>query len=114
MVRFNKGGRPRKLAGEKMSYKVTVKMSTREYYSLKGKAKESGVSLSEFVRSSIMNTAVVQRITPELNDEIRKLSGMANNLNQIARKANALGYDHIRNEYLFLASKIDRILNKIL
>lgn len=114
MAQFNKGGRPRKLAGEKMNYKVTVKMSTLEYYSLKGKAKESGVSLSEFVRSSIMNTAVVQRLTPELNDEIRKLSGMANNLNQIARKANALGYDHVRGEYLNLASKIDRILNKIL
>ena len=114
MVQFNKGGRPRKLAGEKMSYKVTVKMSPLEYYSLKGKVAESGVSLSEFVRSSIMNTAVVQRLTPELHDEIRNLSGMANNLNQIARKANALGYDHVRGEYLYLASKIDRILNKIL
>lgn len=114
MVQFNKGGRPRKLAGEKMSNKVTVKMSTLEYYSLKGKANESGVSLSEYVRSSIMNTAVVQRLTPEMHAEIRKLSGMANNLNQIARKANALGYDHVRGEYLFLAAKIDRILNKIL
>ena len=102
------------MAGEKMSYKVTVKMSTVEYYTLKGKVKEAGVSLSEFVRSSIMNTSVVQRLTPEMHAEIRKLSGMANNLNQIARKANALGYNHIRGEYLFLARKIDRILNKIL
>ncbi|MBN2821281.1 MAG: plasmid mobilization relaxosome protein MobC [Bacteroidales bacterium] len=100
--------------GERMKYKVTVKMSTVEYYSLIGKSKEAGISLSEFVRNSIMNTAVVQRLTPEIHAEIRKLSGMANNLNQIARKANALGYDHIRGEYLFLADKIDRILNKIL
>mgnify|MGYP006298464749 FL=1 len=54
MVPFNKGGRPRKLAGEKMNYKVTVKMSTVEYYTLQRKAKEAGVSLSKFVRSSIM------------------------------------------------------------
>ncbi len=114
MVRFNKGGRPRKLAGEKQNYRVTVKMSTAEYYSLIGKSKEAGITQSEFIRRSIMNTTVVQRLTPELNAEIRKLSGMANNLNQIARKANALGYDHIRGEYLFLARKIDRILNKIL
>ena len=114
MVQFNKGGRPRKLAGEKMNYKVTVKMSTVEYYTLKGKAKEAGVSLSEFVRNSVMKTLVVQRLTPEMHVELRKLTGMANNLNQIARKANALGYDHIRTEYLFLADKIDRLLNKML
>ena len=47
MVHFNKGGRPRKLAGKKKNYKVTVKMSTLEYYALRGKAKEVGVSLSE-------------------------------------------------------------------
>ncbi|MEN8117358.1 MAG: plasmid mobilization relaxosome protein MobC [Bacteroidota bacterium] len=114
MVRINKGGRPRKLAGEKMKYKVTVKMSTIDYYTLKGKAKEAGFSLSEFIRNSIKQTSVVQRLTPQLNDEIRKLSGMANNLNQIARKANALGYDHVRTEYLFLADKIDRLINRIL
>lgn len=114
MVQFNKGGCPRKLDGEKMKYKVTVKMSTVEFYSLIGKSKEAGITQSEFVRQSIMNTTVVQRLTPELNAEIRKLSGMANNLNQIARKANARGYDHIRSEYLFLARKIDRIINKML
>lgn len=114
MVYFNKGGRPRKLAGEKMSYKVTVKMSTVEYYALKSKAKDAEVSLSEFVRSSIMHTSVIQRLTPEMHSEIRKLSGMANNLNQIAKKANALSYNHVRTEYLFLANKIDRLLNKML
>jgi len=114
MVQFNKGGRPLKLDGEKMKYKVTVKMSTVEYYCLIGKSQEAGITQSEFIRRSIMNTTVVQRLTPELNAEIRKLSGMANNLNQIARKANALGYDHIRIEYLFLARKIDRIINKML
>lgn len=113
-MHFNRGGRPRKLAGEKMIYKVTVKMSIAEYSAFKSKVKEADVSLSEFVRSSIKNTSVVQRLTPEMHDDIRKLSGMANNLNQIARKANALGYDHVRTEYLFLANKIDRLLNKVL
>ncbi len=78
MVQFNKGGRPRKLDGEKMKYKVTVKMSTVEYYSLMDKSKEAGITRSEFIRRSIMNTAVVQRLTPEIHAEIRKLSGMAN------------------------------------
>lgn len=114
MIEFNKGGRPRKKAVDKMNYKVTVKMSTVEYYTLKSKVKEADVSISEFVRSSIKKSSVVQRLTPEMHDEIRKLTGMANNLNQIARKANALGYDHVRTEYLFLANKIDRLLDKLL
>nr|WP_319997675.1 hypothetical protein [uncultured Draconibacterium sp.] len=55
-------------------------MSTVEYYSLIGKSKEAGISQSEFVRQSIMNTTIVQRLTPELNAEIRKLSGMGNSM----------------------------------
>ena len=46
-------------------------------------------------------------------DCIRKISGMANNLNQIARKANAAGYTNVRAEYLYLADKIDNELNLI-
>ncbi len=67
MVQFNKGGRPRKLDGEKMKYKVTVKMSTVEYYSLMNKSKEASITRSEFIRGSIMDASVVQRLTPELN-----------------------------------------------
>jgi hypothetical protein len=44
-------------------------------------------------------------------DCIRKLSGIGNNLNQIARKANAEGYINVRTEYLYLADKIDRVKN---
>jgi hypothetical protein len=38
---------------------------------------------------------------------------MANNLNQIARKANAQGYINARQEYLNLADKIDKLLEQI-
>jgi hypothetical protein len=46
-------------------------------------------------------------------DCIRKLSGMGNNLNQIARKANAEGYTNARSEYFYLADKIDNVINTI-
>jgi hypothetical protein len=38
---------------------------------------------------------------------------MGNNLNQIARKANAAGYTDARSEYLHLANEIDNILNSM-
>lgn len=37
-VRRNKGGRPKKGAADKLKYRLTVKMATSDYYTLKGKA----------------------------------------------------------------------------
>ena len=44
---------------------------------------------------------------------LRQLAGMGNNLNQIARKANAEGYTNARSEYLYLADKIDNVIKDI-
>ena len=66
-----------------------------------------------FARLAINGCKVYQRLTPEEMDCIRKLAGMGNNLNQIARRANAAGYTDARSEYLYLADKIDKVLNEI-
>ncbi|WP_159522476.1 plasmid mobilization protein [Sunxiuqinia indica] len=108
-----KTGRPNKKLGEKKSYRVSVKMATAEYYSLKAKAREAGINRSEFIRKSIQKSVIKQRLSTEILDLVRKLCGMANNLNQIARKANAVGYADARSEYLFLAGKIDNLLEQI-
>jgi hypothetical protein len=108
-----KNGRPAKRLGEKMAYHINVKMGTIDYYTLKAKAREADVSFSECIRQLIGRGYVKQRLSPELHGHIRKLSGMANNLNQIARKANAAGYSDARLEYLHLAGKIDNLLNQI-
>ena len=44
---------------------------------------------------------------------ILQLTGMANNLNQISRKANAAGYVSVRTEYRNLASEIDDLISRI-
>lgn len=106
-------GRPVKTATEKRTYRLNLKMSTEEYYTLKSRAQEVKETLSEYARQVLAKGYVQQRITPEVLDLIRKLSGMANNLNQIARKANAAGYRDIRSEYLYLAGKIDNLLNTL-
>lgn len=49
----NKGGRPKKKLSEKRKYRITVKMATEEYYAMKLKAKNAGVSASEIVRMAI-------------------------------------------------------------
>ncbi|WP_239057028.1 plasmid mobilization relaxosome protein MobC [Paludibacter sp. 221] len=103
-------GRPTKKAHEKRKYQVNIKFMTTEYYTLKGKAKEAALSQTDYVRACILDSNVIQRMTPEANELIRKLCGMANNLNQVAKKANQAGYNEIRQEYLYLAESIDSII----
>jgi hypothetical protein len=64
-------------------------------------------------RLAITGCQIRQRLTPEQMDSIRKLSGMGNNLNQIARRANAEGYTNARSEYFYLADKIDNVINQL-
>ncbi len=69
--RTKKGGRPVKGAAEKLKYRITVKMATEDYYLLKSKAKAAGVSASEFVRGSIMDGGVKERLSKEHGGIIR-------------------------------------------
>ena len=111
--RANKGGRPVKGVTEKLKYRITIKMATEDYYLLKSKAKSAGVSASEFIRGCITQSGVKERLSKEHGDLIRKLCGMANNLNQLARKANAEGYVSVFLPCCTLMIEIDNLVNRI-
>lgn len=111
--RTNKGGRPVKGVTEKLKYRITVKMATEDYYLLKSKAKSAGVSASEFIRGCVTQGRVKERLSKEHGDLIRKLCGMANNLNQLARKANAEGYASVFLPCRTLMIEIDNLVNRI-
>ncbi len=110
---YNKGGRPTKGAAEKKKYRITVKLTTEDYYTLKGKVKSAGTSMSEFVRKVLSEGYVIERLTIEQADSIRKLCGMANNLNQLAHRANAEGFHAIAPFHKIIIGRIDEILNLI-
>lgn len=112
--RRNKGGRPKKEAADKLKYRLTVKMATSDYYTLKGKARSAGISAGEFLRECMRSCHVKERLTPEHTDYVRKLCGMANNLNQLAHKANAAGFVTVRMECRVLVAHIEELLNLIL
>lgn len=57
---------------------------------------------------------VKERLMPEHTDYVRKLCGMANNLNQLAHKANAAGFVTVRMECRVLMARIEELLNLIL
>ena len=108
-----RGGRPKVNPAEKLKYRIPVRLCTKDYFALKAKAAQAKMTCTEVARLAIIGCQIRQRLTPEQMDCIRKLSGMGNNLNQIARKANAEGYANARSEYLYLAENIDNIINTI-
>jgi hypothetical protein len=109
-MKDKKGGRPTVSPAEKLKYRIPVRLCTEDFYNLQAKAKAVGMTKTELARSAIIGCPIRQRLTAEQMDCIRKLSGMGNNLNQIARRANAEGYANVRSEYLYLADDIDKVV----
>ena len=110
---YKKGGRPTKDAAEKKKYRITVKLNTQDYYTLKGKAKSAGVTMSEFVRKVLAKGYVIERLNIEQADFIRKLCGMANNLNQIAHRLNAFGISALNEELNALKQLIHELMKRL-
>jgi len=108
-----KGGRPKLNPSEKLQYRIPVRPCTRDFYALKAKAKQAGMTYTEVARMAIIGCQIHQRLTSEQMDCIRNLSRMGNNLNQIAKRANTEGYSNSRSEYFYLADKIDNVINQI-
>jgi hypothetical protein len=88
-------------------------MATEEYFSLKAKAREAGISRSEYIRRCIQSSVVKQCLTPELMGYIRQLCGMANNVNQIAHKANAAGYEAAYSQNIAMNQRLDKLIKMI-
>ena len=110
----NKGGRPKKGTAEKLEYRVVVKLAATDYLRLLTRAHDAGVSRSEYMRECFLNGHVKGRLSEEHAAHVRNLCGMANNLNQLAHKANAAGFVTMRMECRVLVARIEELLNLIL
>ena len=113
MEQKNKGGRPTKTLSEKRKYQVLLRLNTMEYYTLLGKAREASISRTEFLRQLITNAEVKSRIKPEEMQLIRTVSGMANNLNQIAHRLNAFGVSALNEELNALKQLIHELMKRL-
>ena len=108
----NKSGRPKKGATEKLSYRISVKMVAADYFRLLTRAHEAGVSPSEYMRECYRNGHVQERLSEEHAGYIRQLCGMANNLNQLAHKANAGGFSEARWDCKVAVARIHELISK--
>ncbi|QJD95722.1 MobC family plasmid mobilization relaxosome protein [Mucilaginibacter robiniae] len=84
-----KGGRPPKAIRRSVS--MLIRFTPTEKMLIDSKAKKAGLKTSEWIRSAARSARIVQRLTPEQLGHLKRLSGMANNLNQLTRLAHISG-----------------------
>ena len=113
MEQKNKGGRPTKTLSEKRKYQVLLRLNTMEYYTLLGKAREASITRTEFLRRLIAKAEVKAHIKPEEMQLIRTVSGMANNLNQIAHRLNAFGISALNEDLKALKQLIHELMKRL-
>lgn len=92
---------------------VSARFTDIEYQAVEKRRKDAGVSLSRFVHSVLLTGKVVQRISKADADVLRKLAGEANNINQLAHKANSGGFAGVATELMLLKKKIVQIIKQL-
>ena len=86
-----KGGRPKKAV--KRSYALTVKCNIIERKVIERKAKDAGLTVSEYLRDLGLTGKIDRQkklVPPEILEYKGTLNHLAANLNQIAKKRNSL------------------------
>ena len=105
-----KRGRPVKEKA-KLSTSINLKLTEADFNKIKDKAEKLGMKATQYVREMVLKGSVKSRFTLEELDLMRKLAGIANNLNQIAKKANQAGYIMEAIEIMKIMNQIKSILN---
>lgn len=103
-------GRPAK-ENEKLSTSINLKLTKKDLNSVKEKADKLGMKPTQYAREMTLKGQVKNRFTLEELDLMRKLSGMANNLNQLTKKAHTGGYSQASEVAFYLFFEIKKLLD---
>jgi hypothetical protein len=89
-----------------------LRLSQRELNSIRDRAEEAGLSVSEFIRQSALSSNV--RAAPAISiRQWSELAPLAANLNQIARRLNANPADHLTSADRQTLTLLDDLLREI-
>lgn len=95
----------------KRTIKKQLWLNQEEKDLLKLKCEKSGLSESEFLRSCIKNQKIKEQPTKEVLNFQLQLTGIANNINQIARYANI--YNQVSDSELnYVKNSLTDFINK--
>lgn len=89
-----------------------IYLNEEENKKLKENAKKAGLSESSYMRSLILGYELKEQPTEIVYEMMNQIRGISTNLNQIARKANALGIIDVPY-YKYVYEKICKLENKL-
>lgn len=105
-----KNGRPAK-GEDKLTRSVNLKLTEADYNRIKEKAGKLGLIPTQYAREMTLNGKVKNRFTLEELDLIRKVAGMANNLNQLTKRAHIAGFRDVYSEVLIMVDYFKELIN---
>ena len=109
----NKGGRPKLEPERKKRYGVKVYFEEENYNKLVWKASVCKLPISRIIYEFAVNGSVKETVSPEVLTLMRRLSGMANNLNQLAKDSHTYGFIAIENDLLYMRDEIIKIIDSV-
>ena len=108
-----KGGRPKKGISQRKTRMIHIRVSEPEYYAIKHRAEFAGMTVSAYSHSAILDSKIVEPVKKEDMELLRKLSGMGNNLNQLAHQANKFQMPFLEKPIRIVLNLIMEIIEKL-
>ena len=105
------GGRPKKPVRKESA--TGVRFSKAEYFIVRQKALKAGLKVTAYIRQMAVEGKVNAAMSEEERQSVRQLAGMANNLNQLARKAHEEGLMKAMVMFRSFIEKLDGQFQKI-
>lgn len=92
---------------------VSVRLKNEQYQIALEKCRKSGRKLSDYWRCALTKSEVIQVAQPEDMELLRQIGSMANNLNQLAKKANEGGFKLVQWSLDKLSKEIKSLYTKL-
>ena len=97
----------------KQEYRITLGCNTACNFKLRALARAAGIPRTEVLRQLILNGSVRERLRSEHLEWLAQLKGLARNLNQLTRLANAKGLAAVRVRHAAIVTAIEKLLKQI-
>ena len=107
----------KKYQSDLKEYKISFKLSKADYKKLEQDVKKSGVDRSKYLRALVQGAGGIDKDFPmDRANLIRQITGIATNVNQIAKYANSQGviYFSEMDKLQVLLQEIKQLLKEVL
>lgn len=101
--------RPKKI--DKKSGKITSRFTLKEFEIIAEKAEYFGITKSEYVSRMTLLGKIIDTYSPAQKDLVLRLINISNNLNQLAKAVNTVGFKQVVIEVDGLLKHVRNLLN---